>query len=121
MPELKVLGRRPGEIGLLNRHSDMVEPFMLAEIRGNEKTLHYVGKDKLASDGLRLSFNSTRTPAFMGPAFTQAWARFLFEGNVRCGICALPLPDGRPYPDSSPIGPSVGQFREFVKANFPIR
>lgn len=121
VPELKVLGRRPGEIGLLNRYSDMVEPFMLAEIRGNEKTLHYVGKDKLASDGLRLSFNSTRTPAFMGPAFTQAWARFLFEGNVRCGICALPLPDGRSYPDSSPIGPSVGQFREFVKANFPIR
>ena len=121
LPELKVLGRRPGEIGLLNRYSDMVEPFILAEIRGNEKTLHYVGKDKLASDGLRLSFNSTRTPAFMGPAFTQAWARFLFEGNVRCGICALPLPDGRSYPDSSPIGPSVGQFREFVKANFPIR
>lgn len=121
VPELKVLGRRPGEIGLLNRYSDMVEPFMLIETRGNEKTLHYIGKDKLASDGLRLSFSPTRTPAFMGPAFTQAWARFLFEGNVRCGICAQPLPDGRSYPDSSPIGPLVGQFREFVKANFPIR
>lgn len=121
VPELKVLGRRPGEIGSLNRHSDMVEPCMLVEIRGNEKTLHYVGKDLLTSNGSSLSFNAVRTPAFMGPVLTQAWAKFLFEGNVRCGTCAQPLPDGRSYPNSSPIGDFVGQFRDFVRANFPIR
>lgn len=94
---------------------------MLVEIRGNEKTLHYVGKDMLTSDGSRLKFDAIRTPAFMGPVSTQSWAKFLFEGNVRCGTCAQALPDGRSYPDASPIGALVGRFRDFVRANFPIR
>ena len=120
-PELKVLGRRPGEIGLLNRYPEMIEPCLLVEIRGNEKTLHYIGKELLATDDSRLTFSAVRTPAFMGPLLTKAWSQILFEGNVRCGTCAQSLPHSGIQPELSPIKSLVRQQRDFVKANFPIR
>jgi hypothetical protein len=121
LPELKVFGRRPGELGSLTQSAAMIEPFMLAEIRGAEKTLHYIGKDMLETDGAGLSFNIVRNPAFMGPVLTQAWAKFLFEGNIRCGTCAQPFPVSGTYPELSPIRGAVRKQREFIKANFTAR
>lgn len=121
LPELKVFGRRPGELGSLTQSEAMIEPCLLAEIRGAEKTLHYIGKDMLATDGDGLSFNVVRNPAFMGPVLTQAWAKFLFEGNLRCGTCAQPFPVSGTYPELSPIRGVVRKQREFIQANFTAR
>ncbi len=121
LPELKLYGRRPGELGLLTRYAEMVEPYLLAEIRGGEKTLHYIGKDMLGSDGSGLSFSVVRNPAFMGPMLTQAWSKFLFEGNLRCGTCAQPLPVSGAYPELSPLRGGVRKQREFIEANFTAR
>jgi hypothetical protein len=121
LPELNVFGRRPGELGLLTRYAEMVEPYLLAEIRGGEKTLHSVGKNMLASDGFGVSFSVVKNPAFMGPVLTQAWAKFLFDGNIRCGTCAQPFPVSGTYSELSPISGIVRKQREFIKANFSAR
>lgn len=121
LPELKVFGRRPGELGSLSQYASMREPCLLAEIRGAEKTLHYIGKDMLAIDGDGLSFSIVRNPAFMGPVMTQDWAKFLFEGNVRCGTCAQLFPVSGTSPELSPIRGFVGRLREFIKRTFPAR
>jgi hypothetical protein len=105
----------------MNRYPEMIDPCLLVEVRGNEKTLHYIGKESLATADTRLLFSVVRTPAFMGPVLTQAWSQFLFEGNVRCGTCAQSLPDSGIQPELSPIKGLVRQLRDFVKANFPIR
>lgn len=121
LPELKVFGRRPGELGSLTQSAAIIEPWLLAEIRGAEKTLHYIGKDMLVIDGPGLSFGVVRNPAFMGPMLTQTWAKFLFEGNVRCGTCAQPFPVSGTYPELSPIRDVVRKQREFIQAHFTAR
>ena len=121
VPELKLLGRRPGELSALSRHADIIEPCWLVEIRGAEKTLHYVAKESVTSINNRFAFNVVRNPSFMGPVLTQSWAKFLFEGNIRCGTCAKPLPVSASLPELSPIRDFLAQQRDFVRANFNVR
>jgi hypothetical protein len=120
-PELKVMGRRPGEITTINRYSQLAEPCLLVEVRGAEKTVHYIGKDFIGAGDQRYSFRDIRNSMFMGVVNIQAWVNFLFEGNIRCGICAKTLPVLGQQPEHSPIKEFVRQLRDFVRTNFRAR
>jgi hypothetical protein len=121
LPELKIFGRRPGELGSLIQYEEINEPCLLVEIRGGEKTLHYIGKEILTPDRSGLSFSTIRNRAFMSPVLTQEWVKFLFEGNVRCGTCSQTFPVSGTYPELSPIRGLVGRLRDFIQRTFPAR
>jgi hypothetical protein len=119
-PSLTVLGLRPGEISDISRYAQIVEPCWLVDVRGLERTFHYIGRQSLvtAPDHL-FEFSKTMSPAFMGPANKIAWVRIYFEGNVRCGTCAHSLPYAGVTTSVSPIKSFLRQQREFIKRFFP--
>jgi len=119
-PSLTVLGLRPGEISDISRYAQIVEPCWLVDVRGLERTFHYIGRQSLvtAPDHL-FEFSKTMSPAFMGPANKIAWGRIYFEGNVRCGTCAHSLPYAGVTTSVSPIKSFLRQQREFIKRFFP--
>ena len=120
VPTLLVVGRRPGEISDISRYAEMVETCWIVDVRGLERTFHYIGRESLAMPGDHLfKFTTTMSPAFMGPANKTAWARIFFEGNVRCGTYANPLPYLGNSPSVSPIKLFLKQQRDFIKRSFP--
>ena len=119
-PSLMVVGRRPGEISDISRYAEIVEPCWIVDVRGLERTFHYIGQESLATPGDHLfKFRTIMSPAFIGPANKTAWVKVYFEGNVRCGTCANPLPYLVSSPSVSPIKQFLKQQRDFIKMSFP--
>jgi hypothetical protein len=119
-PLVKILGRRPGELCDIQNFSDVIEPCWVVELRGNESTFHYIGKEALvSSQDYVYKFTKDLSPNFMGVAKKNAWVWFHFAGNVRCGTCAHPMPYGRSIPAVSPIGKFLKQQRDFINQTFP--
>ena len=119
-PSLLVVGLRPGEISDISRYADIVEPCWLVDVRGLERTFHYIGKQSLVTPPDHLfEFSKTMSPAFMGPANKAAWVKVHFEGNVRCGTSAHSLPYSGITSSVSPLKSFLRQQRELIKRLFP--
>ena len=119
-PSLMVVGLRPGEISDISRYAKIVEPCWLVDVRGLERTFHYIGKQSLVTPTDHLfEFSKTMSPAFMGPANKIAWVKIYFEGNVRCGTSAHSLPYSGITSSVSPIKSFLRQQRELIKRLFP--
>jgi hypothetical protein len=115
-----VVGLRPGEISDISRYADIVEPCWLVDVRGLERTFHYIGKQSLVTPPDHLfELSKTMSPAFMGPANKTAWVKIHFEGNIRCGTSARSLPFAGVTTSVSPIKSFLRQQREFIKRFLP--
>lgn len=88
-PEIKFVGRRPGELCDQLNFDRGFDQCWAVEVRGAQKTFHFIGSENLTIlSSLVSNFPDNTVVASNNKDKIINWINFIFNGDIRCGISA---------------------------------
>jgi hypothetical protein len=88
-PEIKFVGRRPGELCDQLNYDRAFDQCWAVEVRGAQKTFHYIGSENLTIPTTTVTNLSDIPAAVPNKEKLINWINFIFNGDIRCGISAM--------------------------------
>jgi len=95
-PDIKLVGREPGELADLSDFKNNFKPCWVVEVRKSQKTFHYCGFENLTFQHIAsYQPKAVENVNLNNKQNISSWVRFISDEVIRCGITA------RPYKSSS--------------------
>ena len=120
-PEVKLVGKQPSQLCDLKHYKNNFQVCWIAEVRGAQKTFHFVGPENLlTTSDYRYELSYLANNISNSNDNLVSWKKFICDDSVRCGISAKPLNSfNNLTPHSVYVKRFLDQQRQIISKKFP--